>query len=1001
MPFCNPCHAGHPSASGAAFLWTVLLAVLSGGLLLPAAGNDAFADTWDFGDDLPAEDLRRSNAAATAEADEPDHAGELSHSLWYRWTAAYDETVVIETAGSDFDTVLAVYTGNSLAGLAEAASNDDADVGRTSRLVLQAEGGTTYHIAVDGFGDDTGLVDLAIRSLPPPANDDFVDAVVLELGADGVAAASGSSVAATTESGEPDHLQEASHSVWWRWTAPHDGSVTIDTVGSDFDTVLAVYTGTDVAGLTLVAENDDTGGNASEVTADVLAGTTWHIAVDGFAEEAGAVALRLAMNPPVNDDFADAIPLEVGRSYHQTVHNFGATVEAGEPDHGGNASHSVWWTWQPDLESTVNGSVGGSRIPVTMRVYTGAALGDLTLLHAFSDISPFSFGAGGGVRYWIAVDGMDEAVGTIDLQWTSTPNPPRNDRFILATDLGSAASATDAGHNITATSEAAEPDHLGQLSHSVWWRWTAPADGPVTIDTAGSSFDTVLAVYVGSDLASLTEVATNDDSLGIGRASRVTFDADAGTVYRIAVDGIADLTGAIALQVDAEPPVNDAFDQAIVLTMDADGQAMDTGSNCAASVEVDEPDHAGQGSHSVWWRWIAPRDGRLTIETVGSDFDTVVAVYTGEGVSTLSESASDDDGVGLLSRVTIDVEFDTVYHIAVDGSSTAVGSVALQLVLDPPVNDDFAHATEWTYGIRGGIGDLTDNIGATVEADEPDHLGEASHSLWWRWTAPYDCQIKVDTLGSEYDTVLGVYTGTALADLVEVASNDDVDAVDHWSRVVFDAVEGTTYHIAVDGADGQTGETIFVIEMASPTNDDFDEAVDLDGALRLEQRGHNVLSTNQIGEPDHAGHRSHSVWYRWTAPGSGTLAVQIEELDFTGVLALYTGTRVDDLTLVQQAADPEGATFLITPVVEGTTYHIAVDGRDDQTGRFDFLLVYWPERRVTLDVRADSAPVEDVTVWYQGEGLPTPAEHLVEGNIYDAEFSFSREIALSSVLGDG
>ncbi len=95
-------------------------------------------------------------------------------------------------------------------------------------------------------------------SAAAPANDDFANAAALS----GLPAnATGTNVDATTESGEPEHTDFPSgnpgeHSVWWSWTAPSDGDITVGTCGSDFDTLLAVYTGSSVEALTRVARND-------------------------------------------------------------------------------------------------------------------------------------------------------------------------------------------------------------------------------------------------------------------------------------------------------------------------------------------------------------------------------------------------------------------------------------------------------------------------------------------------------------------------------------------------------------------------------------------------------------------------------------------------------------------------------------------------------------------------------------------------------------------------
>ena len=109
--------------------------------------------------------------------------------------------------------------------------------------------------------------------------------------------ATGSNVGATKESGEPSHAGNAGGaSVWYAWTPTTSGTATIDTAGSSYDTLLAVYTGTGVGALTQRASNDDVGGGllTSSVTLSVTAGTTYRIAVDGWRARQGAITLHWA-----------------------------------------------------------------------------------------------------------------------------------------------------------------------------------------------------------------------------------------------------------------------------------------------------------------------------------------------------------------------------------------------------------------------------------------------------------------------------------------------------------------------------------------------------------------------------------------------------------------------------------------------------------------------------------------------------------------------------------
>src|SRR5436190_1324580 len=90
--------------------------------------------------------------------------------------------------------------------------------------------------------------------------------------------------------------------------------------------------------------------------------------------------------------------------------------------------------------------------------------------------------------------------------------------------------------------------------------------------------------------------------------------------------------------------VNDLFADAVLLSGTS---ASDTSDNTDATKETGEPRHAGNnGGASLWWSWTSPGDSRVTIDTVGSALDTILGVYTGSSVSTLSGVASNDDAVG-------------------------------------------------------------------------------------------------------------------------------------------------------------------------------------------------------------------------------------------------------------------------------------------------------------------------------------------------------------------
>ena len=261
------------------------------------------------------------------------------------------------------------------------------------------------------------------------------------------------------------------------------------------------------------------------------------------------------------------------------------------------------------------------------------------------------------------------------------PSTEGNDDFSSATPI-SGASGSVTGSNAGATMQTGEPRPSARSSvgASVWYRWTAPSGGTATFDTTGSSFDTVLGIYTGSSVSSLSEVASNDDIGSGNTASKTNFTAVAGTTYRIAVYGYGGATGTIALKWSLETPSagNDDFSSATAIS-GASGSV--TGSNAGATMQTGEPRPSARSSvgASVWYRWTAPSGGTATFDTTGSSFDTVLGIYTGSSVSSLSEVASNDDiGSGnTASKTNFTAVAGTTYRIAVYGYGGATGSIAL------------------------------------------------------------------------------------------------------------------------------------------------------------------------------------------------------------------------------------------------------------------------------------------------------------------------------------
>ena len=263
---------------------------------------------------------------------------------------------------------------------------------------------------------------------------------------------------------------------------------------------------------------------------------------------------------------------------------------------------------------------------------------------------------------------------------TAAAAPPANDDFAAAQAISLPSQVP--GSTVDATIETGEPDpdELG-ITHSIWFEWTAAADGPVKLDTCGNHLPSVLSVWTGATVASLTEVTGLAGFCDGGQ--KLTFAATAGTTYSVRFAGFDDVTGSMFLRFAAAiPPVNDDFADAPQLAFPTSL----TGTNLDATTEEDEPDPIeddGSG-HSVWYRVTVPTAQPVRIDTCNSEFDTVLAVYAGDSLGALTEIGSNDDGCGVGSLVDFQSAAGTTYRIAVRGYGSSEGNFRLTIGPPPP-----------------------------------------------------------------------------------------------------------------------------------------------------------------------------------------------------------------------------------------------------------------------------------------------------------------------------
>jgi hypothetical protein len=251
--------------------------------------------------------------------------------------------------------------------------------------------------------------------------------------------------------------------------------------------------------------------------------------------------------------------------------------------------------------------------------------------------------------------------------------PPPNDAFATAQPL--TLDVPVQGAVADATVEANEPAHAGdRRSKSVWYSYTSPTDGAVTLDACDANFDDVIATYTGTALNALTAGPSVDDACN-DLGAKVSLQVRAGVTVWIAVAGVEGGSGTFTVVAHAETvPPNDAFVDAIAIKP---GRVQ--GSNTLATRELGEPAVAEGGGGSVWYRYRTNTRQRVTLDTSNSSFDTVLGVFTGD-LGTLRKIASDDDGgVADTSLLAFTAVPRRTYWILVDGFESGRGSFELGL----------------------------------------------------------------------------------------------------------------------------------------------------------------------------------------------------------------------------------------------------------------------------------------------------------------------------------
>ena len=544
--------------------------------------------------------------------------------------------------------------------------------------------------------------------------------------------------------------------------------------------------------------------NANAASASVLARTEG--AGDADVPEVSA---------PSNDRFANAMPIE-GAAGSAQVDPVRAVAEPGEPvftDSYGRPSGSVWYSWTAPSDGHVSFGVSPkvalgvsdrARAKARVDVFRGGRIAGLDRVG--SGEWGVQFFADSGQTYLIRVGYAGRAV-PLALNWSVGPRPA-NDDFATAAMLEEA-SGSVGGTNAGATLEPAE--FFGGLAATVWYRWTAPAEGSWRFESDVD--DLRVLAFTGEGLSDLRLVS--------GFPSRkAVFPARGGDVHWIAVASRdVDASGrTYELTWDKHDRVsgNDDFAGAEEIAPGVSSQPVDI--DAVATVEPGEP--AGSGIRTKWWTWTAPADGRYVwrIDEWSWSGPLMVSVFAGEALDALELVATNGERMG--------AEFS---FAAVDGRqyrmSAGLPRDDLWAFLDryqqadatlvwgaAPENDDASEA----FAIMGASGSVSGSNAFATNARGERTFDVGRSTLWYAWEAPESGLFRFAVDGDGGPWALTVYRDAADGSGLQMVASNRANGT--GGNVAFDVSSGVRYMVVLGvRGGGRGGEFTLRWEQADPS----------------------------------------------------------------------------------------------------------------------------------------------------------------------------------------
>lgn len=518
---------------------------------------------------------------------------------------------------------------------------------------------------------------------------------------------------------------------------------------------------------------------------------------------------------------------------------------------------------------------------------------------------------------------------------------PENDAFEGRTTIRGPLNDLPADSS-RATKESGEPNHAGiSGGASLWWLWRPPEEGFAVISTEGSAFDTLLGVYFGKDLRSLSVVAANDDD-GASKTGRVAFDADPQRDYVIAVDGKGGASGLLTLHVHL-------YTKPEILVPPA-GVDVSDGENALFSVQA-----IGKRPLSYQWKRFGTNlpgetASNLTIQVTTKPLagSYSVVVSNSYGAVTSSPPAI----LKVVQRPKIAEQPKSLEKL--DGE-TAIFTV--KAFGEEPLR----YAWEYKSSGTGTYAPLLGQEAASLQLDNlsTDEIGFYRVRVWNDYGEQYSDGARL-IVTADRPRILEALTNRTVVEITnvlftaKVAGHKPMQTQWFKNDLLIAGASSTNYEIidARTFSSGQykfqvwnrygtnTSQTALLTVEPRPPNDHFTNRIDISFETNVVY-GFNKNGTPEKDELSHVGQPPlHTVWWTYQATNRGVVTIDFENSTFDTVVSVYSGTNLTSLkpvaendNLINGRTGSARLQSLVRFVVEADTeYAFVVDGKNGSVG---------------------------------------------------------------------